>query len=138
MGNKTFLGSAENNQPEQVELPAAAAGILPGNVLLRAADKFKKHDGANLGGFVYIAKESPNGDIDRAYLADETVFACRPKSGDFYQALVATGQVLVVDTPLTSTGTGLLDIATGTDVIVCYSDETITTVATTPVAVKFK
>lgn len=138
MGNKTFLGSAENNQPEQVELPAAAAGILPGNVLLRAADKFKKHDGANLGGLVYIAKESPNGDIDRAYLADETVFVCRPKSGDFYQALVATGQVLVVDTPLTSTGTGLLDIATGTDVIVCYSDETITTVATTPVAVKFK
>lgn len=138
MGNKTFLGSVENNQPEQVELPGAAAGILPGNLLLRASDKLKKHDGANLGGFVYVAKEAPNGDIDTAYLADETVFAYRPKSGDYYQMLVATGQVLVVDTPLTSNGAGLLDIATGTDVIVCYSDETITTTATTPVAVKFK
>lgn len=138
MRNKTFLGSVENNQPEQVELPGAAAGILPGNLLLRASDEFKKHDGANLGGFVYVAKEAPNGDIDTAYGTDETVFAYRPKSGDLYQMLVATGQALVVDTPLTSTGTGLLDIAAGTDVVVCYAAEAITTTATTPVAVKFK
>ena len=89
--NKTFLGSVENNQPEQVELPGAAAGILPGNLLLRALDKFKKHDGADAGGFVYIAKEAPNNDVDTAYAADETVFAYRPKSGDYYRALVATG-----------------------------------------------
>lgn len=138
MANKTFLGSVENNQPEQVELPGAAAGILPGNLLLRASDELKLHDGANLGGFVYVAKEAPHGDIDTAYLADETVFAYKPKSGEYYQMLVATGQALVVDTPLTSTGTGLLDIAAGTDVVVCYADEAITTVATTPVRVKFK
>lgn len=136
--NKTFLGSVENNQPEQVELPGAAAGILPGNILLRAADEFKKHDGADLGGFVYIAKEAPNNDIDTAYAADETVFAYRPKSGDYYRALVATGQALVVDSPLTSNGAGLLALATGTDVVICYADEAITTTATTGVAVKFK
>lgn len=138
MGNKTFLGSVENNQPEQVELPGAAAGILPGNLLLRASDELKLHDGADLGGFVYVAKEAPHGDIDTAYLADETVFAYRPKSGDMYQMLVATGQALVVDSPLTSNGAGLLALATGTDVVVCYADEAITTVATTQVAVKFK
>ena len=52
MGNKTFLGSVENNQPEQVELPGAAAGILPGNLLLRTANTLKKHDGAGAAGFV--------------------------------------------------------------------------------------
>ena len=139
MGNKTFLGSVHLNQPEQVELPGAAAGILPGNLLLRASDELKLHDGANLGGFVYVAKEAPHGDIDVAYLADETVFAYKPASGEYYQMLVATGQALVVDTPLTSNGAGLLDIATpATEVVVCYSDETITTTATTPVRVKFK
>lgn len=137
--NKTFLGSVENNQPEQVELPGAAAGILPGNLLLRAADEFKLHDGADLGGFVYIAKEAPHNDIDTAYAADETVFAYRPKSGDYYRALVATGQVLVVDSPLTSNGAGLLVLATpATDVVICYADEALTTTATTAVAVKFK
>ena len=148
MGNKTFLGSVENNQPEQVELPGAAAGILPGNLLLRAANTLKKHDGAGAAGFVYVAKEAPNGDIDTAYLASETVFSYKPASGEYYQMLVATGQALVVDTPLTSNGAGLLRIAvaasgTGStfvpgDAIVCYSDQTITTTATTPVAVKFK
>lgn len=138
MRNKTFLGSVENNQPEQVELPGAAAGILPGNLLLRASDEFKLHDGADAGGFVYVAKEAPHGDTDRAYLADETVFAYRPKSGDYYQMLVATGQTLVVDSPLTSNGAGLLVLATpATDVVICYANEAITTTATTPVAVKF-
>lgn len=139
MGNKTFLGSVENNQPEQVELPGAAAGILPGNLLLRTANEFEVHDGAGAGGFVYVAKEAPNGDIDVAYLADETVFAYKPASGEYYQMLVATGQALVVDSPLTSNGAGLLRLAVvGTDTVVCYSNETITTTATTPVAVKFK
>lgn len=139
MGNKTFLGSVENNQPEQVELPGAAAGILPGNLLLRAANEFKVHDAANVGGFVYVAKEAPHADIATAYLADETVFAYKPASGEYYQMLVATGQALVVDTPLTSNGAGLLDIATpATEDVICYSDETITTTATTPVRVKFK
>jgi hypothetical protein len=139
MGNKTFLGSVENNQPEQVELPGAAAGILPGNLLLRTDDEFEIHDGAGAAGFVYVAKEAPHGDIDTAYLEGETVFSYRPKSGDFYQMLVATGQALAVDTPLTSNGAGLLRIAViATEPVVCYSDETITTTATTPVAVKFK
>lgn len=139
MGNKTFLGSVENNQPEQVELPGAAAGILPGNVLLRATDEFKLHDVAATGGFVYVAKEAPHADIDTAYLADETVFAYKPASGEYYQMLVATGQVLVVDSPLTSNGAGLLRLAVpATEVVICYADQAITTVATTPVAVKFK
>ena len=74
-----------------------------------------------------------------AYAADETVFAYRPKSGDYYRALVATGQALAVDSPLTSNGAGLLVLATpATDVVICYADEAITTTATTAVAVKFK
>lgn len=139
MANKTFLGSVENNQPEQVELPGAAAGILPGNLLLRTADEFEIHDGAGAAGFVYVAKEAPHADIETAYLADETVFAYKPASGEYYQMLVATTQALVVDTPLTSNGAGLLRIAViATEPVVCYSDETITTTATTPVRVKFK
>lgn len=139
MGNKTFLGSVENNQPEQVELPGAAAGILPGNLLLRITDTLKVHDAAAVGGFVYVAKEAPHAKIDTAYLADETVFAYKPASGEYYQMLVATGQTLVVDSPLTSNGAGLLRLAVpATEDVVCYADEAITTVATTQVAVKFK
>lgn len=139
MANKTFLGSVENNQPEQVELPGAAAGILPGNLLLRAANELKLHDGAAAGGFVYVAKEAPHGDIDTAYLVDETVFSYKPESGEYYRMLVATGQTLVVDSPLTSNGAGLLRLAVpATEVVVCYADETITTAATVPVRVKFK
>jgi hypothetical protein len=138
--NKTFLGSVHRNCPEQVELIGAAAGILPGNLLLRTANEFELHGGANLGGFVYVAKEqTASFDIDRAYEDGETVQAYVPHSGEFYQMLVATGQALVVDTPLTSNAAGLLDIATpATDVVICYSDEAVTTTATTKVRVKFK
>lgn len=137
--NRTFLGSVENNQPEQVELPGAAAGILPGNLLVRLTDELAVHPTDGAGGLVYVAKEAPHADIDTAYLVDETVFSYVPKSGDLYQMLVATGQTLVVDSPLTSNGAGLLRLAVvGTDTVVCYADEAVITAATTKVAVKFK
>lgn len=137
--NRTFLGSVHRNVPEQIELPAAATGLLPGMLGLRTATTLKAHDGANLGGFVYVVKElTSGGTVDDAYTAGDTAQAYIPHSGEIYQMLVATGQNLDIDTPLTSTGTGLLDIATGTDVVVCYSDEDVTTSATTKVRVKFK
>lgn len=138
VANRTFLGSVHHNQPEQLELPAAGT-LTPGMVALRTNTQLKAHDGANLGGFVYVIKElTAGGTVDDNYTVGQTAQAYIPHSGEMYQMLVATGQDLNVDTPLTSTGAGLLDIATGTDVVICYSDEDVTTVATTKVRVKFK
>lgn len=137
--NKTFLGSVHRNCPEQIELPAQATGLLPGMLALNIANKLQAHNVADAGGFVYVVKErTGDGDVDIAYTVNETAQAYIPHSGELYQMLVVTGQALSVDTPLTSNGAGLLTIASGTDVIVCYSDEAITTTATTKVRVKFK
>lgn len=137
--NRTFLGSVHRNQPEQLELPAATA-LTPGMIALRVANELRTHNVADAGGYVYIVKElTAGGTVDDAYAIADTAQAYIPYSGDMYQALVATGQALTVDTPLTSNGAGLLVIATpATDVVICYADETVTTVATTKVRVKFK
>ncbi|OHC13133.1 MAG: hypothetical protein A2002_01395 [Pseudomonadales bacterium GWC1_66_9] len=137
--NKTFLGSVHRNCPEQIELPAQATGLLPGMLALNIANKLQAHNVADAGGFVYVVKElTAGGSVDDAYTVNDTAQAYIPHSGELYQMLVATGQALSVDTPLTSNGAGLLTIASGTDVIVCYSDESVTTTATTKVRVKFK
>lgn len=138
--NKTFLGSVHRNCPEQIELPAQATGLLPGMLALRIANKLQAHNVADAGGFVYVVKElTAGGSVDDAYTVNETAQAYIPHSGELYQMLVATGQALAMDTPLTSNGAGLLAIGDpATDVIVCYSDEAVTTTATTKVRVKFK
>ena len=138
--NRTFLGSVHRNVPEQIELPAAATGLLPGMLGLRTATTLKAHDVADGGGFVYVVKElTSGGTVDDAYTAGDTAQAYIPHSGEIYQMLVATGQNLDIDSPLTSNGAGLLVLTNaGTDVVVCYSDEDVTTSATTKVRVKFK
>jgi hypothetical protein len=146
--NKTFLGSVHRNCPEQFEAIAGAA-ITPGMLVRRVANELVPHAVNGGGGFVYVAKElTAGGTVDDAYAQNETAQSYIPFSGDLYQMLVATGQALTEDTPLTSNGAGLLRIAVadaGTgetfvpgDAVVCYADETITTTATTKVRVKFK
>ena len=138
--NKVFVGSAENNTPI-VEEALAAATITPANLIVRnAAGAFILHD---VNGTMaaekqaYFAGLKVLDGMNDAYASGETVFAHRPQSGETYHARVATGQALVKDTPLTSNGAGLLKVATlGTDFVVCYSDEVITTSGTTFVRVK--
>ncbi len=143
--NRTFLGSVHHNQPEQYEAPAGAT-LTPGMLALSTTGELVPHDGDGAGGFVYVAKEltatfDGSGGLDTDYTAGETAQAYIPESGLMFRMLVATGQTVALDTPLTSNGAGLLRVAVvGTDAVVCYADESDigTTSATTPVRVKFK
>ena len=69
--------------------------------------------------------------------------AIAPRSGEFVNALVATGQTLIKGSPLARNGAGLLKLAVTpatvgatSEEIVGYADETITTVATILVCVR--
>ena len=77
--------------------------------------------------------------VDDDWTASENMVAIRPRSGEFMNVLVATGQNLDIDTALTRTTAGLLTIAAtdGTEEIVAYSAEDVTTAATQLVRVRF-
>ena len=138
--NKTFLGSVHRNQPEQYE--AVAGGALSVGMLgLSVGGELIAHNSAGAGGFVYVVKErTAIGTVDETYTAGDWAQSYIPESGEMYRMLVATGQTVNYDTPLTSNGAGLLRVGVpGTDVIVCYSDEQIgATSGTTAVRIKFK
>lgn len=143
--NRTYLGSVHKNQPEQYEAPAGAT-LTPGMLALSTAGELVPHDGDGEGGFVYVAKEltanfDGNGGLDTDYEDGDWAQSYYPESGLMFRMLVATGQAIALDTPLTSNGAGLLRVAVvGTDEVVCYADESDigTTDGTTPVRVKFK
>ncbi|MCZ2496429.1 hypothetical protein GN316_06650 [Xylophilus sp. Kf1] len=141
MKNVIRVAPATVNDPQKMEKPAVEA-MLPGHLLLaNAAGQFKKHDGANAGGLVFVADLNLHDGLNDAYAAGDTVQAYVPVSGEFYQMRMATGQALIKDvTALTSAGAGRMDIGTvGTDVIVAYAGETVTTTANDQlVLVKFK
>jgi hypothetical protein len=139
--NVIRVAKATDNDPIKVEKPAAGA-ILPGHLLLaNSSGQFKVHDGANAGGMVFVADLNMHDSESTAYAAADTVQAYQPVSGEVYRVRAATGQALVKDiTPLTSAANGRLDIGTpGTDVIVAYAAETVTTSANDQlVLVKFQ
>jgi len=140
--NVIFRGSVENNKPTQTEAKAAAA-TLPGTLLSKVAGVFTAYntDGAGAGVKLYVADLNflQQGSTTDTWASGDTMVAFEPEGNDRYNMLVATGQTIsAVDTPLAADGAGLLRIGVvGTDDIICYSDEVITTTATTLVAVKF-
>ena len=81
--------------------------------------------------------------VDDVWLAGENMVGILPRSGEIINALVATGQTLIVGSPLARNGSGLLKLATTpstvgatSEEIACFSDEAITTTATTLVRVR--
>lgn len=141
--NVIFRGSAEINKPIQNEAIAAAAH-LPGTLLFKdSSGEFAAFDtdGAGAGVKLYIADMDTlkQGSVTDAWTSGDTMIAFDPRPAEMYNALVATGQAITAkDTPLAADGAGLLRIGVvGTDDIICYADEVITTTATTLVKVKF-
>lgn len=139
--NKIFVGSVNQNTPETQEFPAAVA-ITPGQILEHASSEFALYaeDGGDEA-FLYIADRNVVDDVDTAYAADDTVSAYKPKSGELYNVRLAASQAVGYDVALTPNGAGFLRIAVvGTDEIVCYADEAVTSgVGENPlIRVKFK
>lgn len=140
--NVIFRGSAENVKPTQDEA-IAAASTLPGTLLFKSSGEFAAFntDGAGAGVKLYVADVDTlkQGSVTDAIASGDTLVAFEPKPGERYNMLVSTGQTIsALDTPLAADGAGLLRIGVvGTDDIICYADEVITTTATTLVKVKF-
>lgn len=127
MANKIFLGSVHRTTPEVAEAQASEA-ITAGHLVLLASGKFKKHDVAGGGGFVYVANSPILEDADYAYAADETAFCYKPGSKELYQMRVGASQTIVKDDALASAGDGTLAKANGTtDMVIAYADEAVTT-----------
>lgn len=143
-----FVGPADDadHKPLAIEGIATEA-ILPGSILGFAAASagLELSDAAAtvFGEVPVVADKSqlPSRQIDEAWGIGETMAAIQPRSGEFVNVLVITGQALVKGTALARSATpGTLQIAAtgGTEDIFGFSDEIVTTTATQLVCVRVR
>lgn len=107
---KIYRGGVQNNTPYVKELPAAAAGIIPGNVVVTnaAGTTFAKNGTAAAPGVQLYIADAPlhKNPLTYVYASGETVFAYLPVAGDYFLGRVAAAQALNVDSPLTIDAAG--------------------------------
>jgi hypothetical protein len=135
--------SSADMQPNLFEGIALAA-VLPGTLLTVGATGLSANA---VAATVFSGKPIfANRDVmrqknmDAAWVLNDSMQAVEFRSGEFGCVRVATGQAIAARrTPLSSNGDGTLKIAVtdGTEQILCYSDEIITTTAVTLVNVYF-
>lgn len=143
-----WMGPADgpNANPLNIEGLAVAA-IAPGTFLKRTAAGLDVNDIAAIifgEQFIVADKDQQRSkSIDTAWTINENMVAIAPRSGEFINALVATAQTLVVGSPLSRNGAGLLKLAVTpatvgatSEEIVAYSDEALTTSGTELVAMR--
>lgn len=137
-----YAGPADGSafaHPLTVEGIATEAGILPGSVLDYAAASAGLElmdDAATVMGKPLMVADkdtSASGSVDTAWTINENMVGLKPRSGEFFNVLVITGQALVRGTALTrsaATPGALVIAAPATDQVLCYADEVVTTAAT--------
>lgn len=143
-----FVGPADgaNHKPLNIEGVAVAA-VLPGTFLKRTAAGLDTNDIAAIifgEQFIIADKDQQRSkSVDTAWTINENMVAIAPRSGEFVNALVATGQTLIKGSPLARNGAGLLKLAVTpatvgatSEEIVGFADEAITTSATVLVRVR--
>jgi hypothetical protein len=148
-----YVGPADgaNHKPLNVEGVATEAGILPGSVLDFAAASAGLEladDAATLFGKLPMVADKDQArslSVDDAWAISENMVGMQPRSGEYFNVLVITGQALVKGTALARSATpGALKIAvtpatvgvTSEDIF-CHADEVVTTAATQLVRVRF-
>lgn len=116
---KIYRGPYQNTHPEQLELPAAAAGILPGHIVQRTADELAVHTDA---GYFYVANCPPAQDpLTFVYEEGETVFGYVPRSRDVYLMRAGAALTVAADGPLASGGNGTVVAAGAEDAVIGYA-----------------
>lgn len=145
-GKRTiYVGPAgsSNSKPLNVEAVALAA-LAPGTYLEKGATGFAANTSAAtvFGNRILFADKDQqrSRSVDDNWTINENMVAIQPRSGEFLNVLVATGQTLAIGDPLVSNGAGLLVLGTGasTQKVVCTADEAIVTSATTLVRAYFE
>lgn len=128
---------------EALEGPALEADILPGMLVSQSATGFSKRASAGtVFGYQPVFADydmAKAGTVDDAWTINENMVARPLNANESANAIVATGQAITAPrTGLASNGDGTLKIAAtdGTELIVAYSDEIITTTAATLVRVR--
>lgn len=143
-----YIGPVDgsNDKPLNIEGVAVAA-TAPGTVLKRTASGLEINDVAatTFGEQLIVADKDQmrTKTVDDNWAIDENMVAIVPRSGEFLNVLVATGQTLIKGDPLSRNGAGLLKkavtpttVGATSEEVVAYADEAITTTATTLVAVR--
>ena len=143
-----YVGPADNanHKPLNVEGVAVAA-VAPGTVLKQTTSGLDANDivATTFGEQLIVADKDQqrSKSVDDAWTINENMVAIAPRSGEFLNALVATGQTLERGSPLSRNGAGLLKLAVTpatvgatSEEVVAYADETVTTTATQLVAVR--
>lgn len=145
IGKRTiYVGPADgpNNKPLNVEGIAVAA-IAPGTVLSKSASGLDASAVAAtvFGQLPLVADKDQqrSRSVDDAWTINENMVGIQPRSGEFLNVLVVTAQNLEIGTAMARNGAGLLVIAAtgGTNEIVGYSDEDVTTSGTQLVRIRF-
>lgn len=132
-------GSAD--KPLNVEGVCLSSSLLPGSVVEEVATGLQRNATAAtvFGQELLVADKDQQRtkSVDTAWTQNENMVAIKPRSGEYVNILVATGQALVRGTPLSLNGAGLLKIAVTpatvgatSEQVLAYSDETVTTTAT--------
>lgn len=141
--NVIFRGAVEIVKPIQSEAPAAATLKAGALVFKNGSGQFAEHatDGGGAGVKLYLVDVNflkQEAAATSTWASGDTTVAFEPRPAELYNALVATGQTLVKDSPLASNGDGTLRLGVvGTDDILAYADEAVTTTAEQLVAIKF-
>lgn len=130
-------------QPEAVEGVALQADILPGMMVTPTAAGYNKNAKAStVFGFQPLFADKDlirMTSVDTVLVQNENMVARPLAANESANVLVATGQTINAPRlPLASNGDGSLKLAAtdGTDYVVAYSDEIITTTAATLVRVR--
>ncbi|PHR55980.1 MAG: hypothetical protein COA43_14785 [Robiginitomaculum sp.] len=146
---KIWVGPADdaNCHPLIVEGLAVDA-ITPGSIVEQVSGGLQTLSTAAtiFGAECLVALEygcHTGGTVDVDYAIGDNTLAGQARSGEFYNALVATGQALTKGMPLSSNADGTLKIAVTPAVVgatseqvLFYSDETVTTTAAQLVRVR--
>ena len=140
---KIFVGPVDGANPKPLNVEGKAiAAIAPGTTLKQTTTGLDASDiAATVFGQLWLVADydqQRSKSVDDAWVINENMVAIQPRSGELINALVVTGQDLDPGTALARNGAGLLVIAltNGTNEIVAYSDEDVTTTATQLVRVR--
>lgn len=139
-----FVGPADNSdhKPLNVEGVAVSA-VVPGTVLKSLATGLDASDiAATVFGQLFLVADKDqqrSKSVDDPWIIDENMVSIQPRSGEFVNVLVASGNNITVPrTALSRNGAGLLKIAVtdGSEEIVAHADEIVNVTADALVCVR--
>ena len=132
-----YVGPADGSNHKPLNYEGEALGaVAPGAIVEITSTGLQASTAAAtvFGELLLVADKDQmrSKSVDDPWVVGENMVAIQPRSGEFFNMLVATGQDLDAGTALTRNGAGLLTIAAtdGSEDILCYSDEDKTTAAT--------